>query len=88
MQNIDEILAILKREHKVSFWHKGFNYTIVETVVYHNESLEELYTGQYRLLIDNDIQNDQSATINVVKIWLLNIIKGLPFNHEMKAIRF
>lgn len=87
MQNIDELLPILKRDHKVWFSHKGFNYTIVETVVYDNESLEELYTGQYRLLIDNDIQNDQSATINVVKIWLLNIVKGLPFNHEMKAVR-
>ena len=39
MQNIDELLPILKRDHKVWFSHKGFNYTIVETVVYDNESL-------------------------------------------------
>ena len=88
MQSIDELLEILKRDHKVCFWHKGFNYVIVETVVYDNEILEEVYTGQYRLLIDNDIQNDHTATINLVKIWLLNILKGLPFNHEIKAIRF
>lgn len=74
--NTEKILNDLKKYGEVYFYCKGFDCAFIETVD------QGVYTGKYRLLIDNDLHNIESVTIDVIEKWLLNIITGLPIEHK------
>ena len=73
---INNIISMLKKYNIVSFFCKGFDYSIIETVD------QGVYTSKYRLLIDKDLYNIESVELETIKEWLFNIIVGLPIEHK------